>query len=441
MLRISGRDSIAIVDHIFRGREALAGIEGYRFVYGTIIHTAEKDEIIDEVIVSIFRAPHSYTGEDVVEISCHGGFYIVHEVLQLVLKNGARFATPGEFTKRAFLNGKIDLLQAESINDIINLKTRQSFKLARKQMSGDLSKRIFELRDGLKHQLVFIETELDFSEEDIEFVSRQALREQIKDSIGQIERLLETFTIGKKLRDGVHVVLAGKTNVGKSSVLNRLLQEDRAIVSEEPGTTRDSIEESIDVQGILFKITDTAGLRKTRNTIEAEGVNRTRDLLQRADLVCFIIDVNNGINGGDLEAFEVVKKEAEETKRILIMNKMDLTNRINDENFIRQFEYKCELSAKTGYGFEEFKEAMISVLFGEGKFTDQAFINRERHKTILQNTRQHLFHLEKSIENKLSSEYIAFDLRAALDTLSELTGLVTTEDILDEIFSTFCIGK
>ncbi len=439
VLRISGKKSVEITQAIFTSKLNLQHVQPGRVVYGKITNNSSQRELIDTVLVTPFRAPHSYTGEDVVEISCHGSPYITFEILHLLLQNGARAAEPGEFTKRAFINGKLDLLQAESVADIINAQTRASRKQSQAQLSGVLSEKILSLKEQLKKQLVLLEIELDFSDEDIEFADRIKVGEHIEQLVQEISKLLHSFEYGKVLREGVHIVLAGKPNVGKSSVLNRLLQEDRAIVSETPGTTRDVIEESLDINGILFKVSDTAGLRLTRDEIESQGVNRTKRMLKNADIILFIIDSSKPINQEDEEALQMIRSISQE-KYILVKNKIDLPSAKITNEFELQFDTTCAISAKTGEGFDRLENTLTSMM-GLYDIESNIVINKARHRDALFRTQDFLNHAQSSLQKNLSPEYISLDIRAALNALAELAGEVTTDDILNDIFSSFCVGK
>ncbi len=439
VLRLSGHKSVQIAQSIFQSKINLHALDAGRAVYGKIVSSESNTELIDTVLVTKFVAPHSYTGQDIVEISCHGGPFVTQEILHLLLQNGARAAEPGEFTKRAFINGKLDLLQAESVADIIDAQTRASRRQSQAQLSGVLSERILLLKEQLKKQLVLLEIELDFSEEEIEFADRDLVGQQMSELEFEIDNLLNSFEYGKILREGVHLVLAGKPNVGKSSVLNRLLQEDRAIVSETPGTTRDVIEESLDIKGMLFKISDTAGLRLARDEIESEGVNRTKRILSNADIILFIIDGSKPIDHEDKEALDMIRSISND-KYILLINKNDLPKAEIDAKFEHQFDKVCSISAKTGDGFETLETTLVDSATRDDVESLVA-INKVRHRDALLKTREFLQHAQDSLKNNLSPEYVSMDIRAALNSLAELAGEVTTDDILNDIFSSFCVGK
>lgn len=442
IVRLSGRESVQIADKIFKGKTKLQSIEHARAAFGKIVQrdrnaVAGKEEKIDEVIVTKFQAPHSFTGEDIIEINCHGGLYVVQEILSLLLANGARLAEPGEFTKRAFINGKIDLVQAESIADIINAQTRASLQLSISQLSGKLSQKLKSMRNALKKKCALLEIELDFSEEDLEFAERDELLVDIERLLTEVNSLLNTFQFGKIIRGGAHTVLVGRPNVGKSSILNRLLEDDRAIVSDIPGTTRDSLEESLDINGVLFKITDTAGLRETKGQIEREGVKRTRKLIEDADILVYIFDATLFHQGDCLTEFEELKRKYSDKKILAVMNKIDLIDELDEFNS-KDF---LKISAKTGFGFDALEKQLVNLVLGDQDNLENTMIAKVRHRDILRRTRNFLENAKKSLSNGLSPEFVAFDLRAALDTIGELTGQVTSEEILNDIFANFCIGK
>ena len=438
VIRVSGPHCFKIVDTIFAGAKKIDQMTHASIARGDIV--AANKAVIDDVLIAKFANPNSFTGQDIIEICCHGGLYIVQEILSLLLENGVRAAEPGEFTKRAFLNGKMDLLQAESIADVIDAQTRTSLTFAHKQLSGVLSDTLLHVKEKLKMQLALLEVELDFSDEDIEFASRQEIKDNIDSLIKEIAKLIDSFKYGKIAREGVHLALAGKPNVGKSSVLNRLLQEERAIVSEIPGTTRDIIEEALDIQGLLFKISDTAGLRITESLIESKGIEKTKETLKKADLILFIMDASEALDHLDVDALNMLELY-ESANVFLVLNKIDIRgNKINAE-FVQKFPYASLISAKTGQGFESFKTKLVDINL-HGMDTDSsAVLTRVRHRDALQRCKEHIVHAQNSIEQNLSAEFIALDIRAALDALGEITGEVTTDDILNDIFSKFCIGK
>lgn len=430
VIRISGPETFSKVDKIFYGKKKINDCSTHTIHYGKIIDS--KNEIIDDVLVSVFRAPNSYTGEDSVEISTHGSQYIVEKIIALLLENGVRLAEPGEFTKRAFLNGKIDLAQAEAVADIINSRTEASLKGARNQLDGILSQKVESLREKLIHTSSLIELELDFAEEDIEFLSVKEIVENIDSIENEIDNLLKTFSFGRIIRDGVNVALVGKPNVGKSSLLNYLLKESRAIVSEIPGTTRDIIREELSIDGILFRLYDTAGIRMTNDAIEKEGVLRSRNAVKNADIVLYLNDVKTGL---DKELLNEILELSDEKKILKVVNKIDIKK--NDDS-----QFDVEISAKTGEGIENLFKKLKEKAIGNQPYTEKtAIVSNIRHYNALKKAKEHLINAKKSIELKLTSEFIAVDLRNAENALGEIIGKITTDDILNNIFSKFCIGK
>jgi tRNA modification GTPase len=430
VIRVSGPTSIAAVNKILKGPGSLFEVATHTVHYGKII--SGSGEVLDDVLATVFRAPRSYTGEESVEISVHGNPLICSKILERVLEQNVRLAEPGEFTKRAFLNGKIDLSQAEAVADVINSRTNASLKGARSQLDGALSAKVDFLRQSLVNTSSLIELELDFAEEDIEFVSLENVIKEIKGIIEDIEKLIESYRIGKILRDGINVALVGKPNVGKSSLLNYLVKESRAIVSHIPGTTRDVIKEEISIDGILFKFFDTAGIRITEDEVEKEGVLRSRKTVENADLVILISEINSEFPE---ELFRELLSLTNENKIISLVNKIDLF-----KNKPRQKD--LAVSAKTGEGIDEFIEVLKKRSFNTDSFSEKTVVvSNLRHKTALDKARKHLKNAVISAENRLSGEFISVDLRNAESALGEIIGIVTTEDILNNIFSSFCIGK
>jgi tRNA modification GTPase len=430
VIRLSGPKSFDAIEAVFSGKTKIKEAKSHTIHYGNII---EDDEIIDDVLVSVFRSPNSYTGEDSVEISSHGSPIIVQKVISLLVSySDVRPAEPGEFTKRAFLNNRIDLTQAEAVADLISSRTITSLRGARNQLNGLLSSKVGELREKIVNISSFIELELDFAEEDIQFFRRNELINRINDILVEINNLLNSYSFGKVIRDGLNVVIVGEPNVGKSSILNYLLKESRAIVSSIPGTTRDTIREEISIDGFLIKLYDTAGIRTPGEEIENEGVERSRIAVQNADLILFIGDVDLGFS-------LVVESELQdlnpEAKKIKVLNKIDLglTN-ILSEDF--------KVSAKTGEGMMHFIEGLKERAIGESAYSEKdAIVTNIRHYNCLKKTHENLINAVKGANEKLSGEFLASDLRAAEVALAEIIGEVTPEDILNNIFSKFCIGK
>lgn len=430
VIRVSGPETFAKVDKVFQGKRKITESPTHTIHYGKIIDS--NNEIIDDVLISVFRAPNSYTGEDSVEISTHGSQLIVEKIISLLVEQDIRLAEPGEFTKRAFLNGKMDLAQAEAVADVINSRTEASLRGARNQLDGILSKKVDSLREKLINTSSLIELELDFAEEDIELLPIEQILKNINEIENEIDNLLSTFSFGRVIRDGVNVALVGKPNVGKSSLLNYLLKEARAIVSEIPGTTRDVIREELTIDGILFRLHDTAGIRMTEDAIEKEGVLRSRNVVKDADIVLFLNDVETGF---DNELFEEILSLNKEDKILKVVNKIDL-KRINDNRF------DVGISAKTGEGIENLFHKLKEKAIGTNVYTEKtAIVSNIRHYNALKKAKEHLINAKNSISEKLTGEFIAVDLRNAENALSEIIGKVTTDDILNNIFSKFCIGK
>ncbi len=430
VIRLSGPDSFIAVDKIFRGHSRISECGSHTIHYGYIF--SHQNELIDDVLVSVFRAPNSYTGENSVEISTHGSSIIVEKIIALLLKQDIRLAEPGEFTKRAFLNGKLDLAQAEAVADMINSRTEASLRGARNQLDGMLSQKVDSLRELLINTSSLIELELDFAEENLEFVSIKEVLSNISTIKEEIERLLTSYSFGRIIRDGVNVALVGKPNVGKSSLLNYLLKEARAIVSEIPGTTRDIIREELSIDGILFRLFDTAGIRSTDDEIEKEGVLRSREAVKNADVVLFLDDATTEFSTDLLE--EVLSLT--DSQRILkAANKIDL------KNYDKQ-KYDIGISAKTGEGIDILFTKLKEKSLGSQSYSEKsAIVSNLRHFNALNKAKDSLIDAEKSIKERLASEFIATDLRNAESLLGEIIGKVTSDDILNNIFSKFCIGK
>jgi tRNA modification GTPase len=447
VIRVSGPEAFTVADRCFRGKVKLGEAPSHTAHFGQFVDEANKQ--IDEVVAITFRGPHSYTGEDVVEIGCHGGMFVTRSILSSLLNSGAKIAKAGEFTKRAFLNGRLDLLQAEAVADLIHARSDLSLRSSIAQLQGRLSKQINDVREKLVDTIGLLELELDFAEDGYEFVERKKAKVEVDDAIGRIGLLLDTYRSGKIHRDGVKVVLAGEPNVGKSSLLNLLLNEDRAIVTEIPGTTRDIIEENITIDGVLFRVTDTAGLRYTDDVIEREGVARTRVKVEESDLVLLVLDTSRPVVGADSvlpgEVVDAVQSGAKAC--VIALNKIDLNPNANGE-ILRTIGFPekttlVRVSALTGYGMSDLKAAMVkSVLEGRIQSPESSvLVTNIRHFEALKKAHEVLRLVRGSLEKGESSEFVAVDLRIALDSLGEITGKVTTDDILESIFSRFCVGK
>jgi tRNA modification GTPase len=430
VIRISGPDSFASTDKIFEGRIKLREAQSHTIHYGKI--RDKTGELIDDVLVSVFHSPNSYSGEDSIEISTHGSQLIVEKIIALLLEFGIRLAEPGEFTKRAFLNGRIDLAQAEAVADIIASRTNAALRGARNQLDGFLSKKVEFLREMLLNTSSLIELELDFAEEDIVLLSGERILEKISTIIVEIDLLLESYSFGRIIKDGVNVALVGIPNVGKSSLLNYLLKESRAIVSEIPGTTRDIIREELSIDGIMFLLFDTAGIRLTEDSVEKEGVARSREATKNADVVLFLNDVETGFcEKLNSELLDLIDSE----KILPVLNKIDL-GRINDARF------EVEISSKTGEGFDKLFTKLKEKATGSKSYSEKtAVVSNLRHFNSLKKAKEDLENAVKSLNSKMSGEFIAVDLRNAETSLGEIVGKVTSEEILNNIFAKFCIGK
>lgn len=427
MIRISGADAIAIVDGMFRGREPLSDAKGYTLHYG---HIMDGDRVIDDVVIALFRAPHSYTGEDVVEITTHGSEYITSEVLRLAIERGARMATAGEFTQRAFLAGKMDLSRAEAVADIIASDSRWSHDVAQRQMRGGYSAHLATLREGLLRLCTLLELELDFSEEDVEFADRTQLRTMINEIKQDIEQLISSFALGNALKEGVSVAIIGEPNVGKSTLLNALVEDDRAMVSDIAGTTRDTIEATTTIDGLRFRFVDTAGLRTTDDHLERMGIERTHRAIERANIILHIVSA-------DYPYFADVNIEAEQ-RYIRVVNKVDDIGIVNSNT---TDSTPLHISAKYGYGIEQLRTILRHSVDTSQLMSGSIVVSNMRHYDALRNAYDALCDAERAMGNQLSGDLLSEDLRRVLHHIGEITGEITSDDILHSIFSKFCIGK
>lgn len=439
IIRVSGSDSLKIINKIFKGKNSsdILNMKSYTMRYGYICDIDSKVEI-DEVIISYMKGPRSFTAEDVVEVNCHGGVVSTGRVLEEIIKAGARIAEPGEFTKRAFLNGRIDLSQAEAVMDIIRAKTDLSMKSAIMQSNGALSKEIGKLREYMLNTLALIEYSVDFTEDDEEPDETIPIRvqEQLTIAIKDMKKLLEGANEGRIIRDGLKLAIIGKPNVGKSSLLNCLLKEKRAIVTDIPGTTRDIIEEFISLDGIPVKITDTAGIRETEDEVEKIGVERSREKIDEADLVVLMLDSSRPLEIEDREIIDKVKDK----KYVVLMNKNDLEKKISDED-IKDLKNVIYISAKTGFGIDELKEKVKELFFNGEVDSESMIISNNRHKQALYRA---LENCQEALNRVKSNEYldlISIYVTSALKALGEITGSELEEDLINKIFSEFCVGK
>ena len=440
IVRASGPDAERIGRALFKPRKASDAFRTHRLTHGDIL-CPETRRVLDEVLVAFLRAPNSFTGEDTLEIHCHGGPLILGEVLQAVLRAGARPAEPGEFTRRAFLNGRLDLSQAEAVQEMISARSQRGLDLAVNHLRGDLSRTVADLRSSILDILTLLEAEIDFPEEDgVETAPREGLLDQLRDITTRIEALTASYEGGRIMREGARVVITGKANVGKSSLFNRLLGERRAIVTPHPGTTRDFIEESVVIRGVPVRFIDTAGIRKTSHPVEKEGIDLVREQAASADVVVVLLDGSAPLTGDDRQILE----ENRNRNVVIAINKSDLPRVFEAGPLPAEAPGRKPLciSAKTGEGIEAFRDAVHAALgHSTGENRSDTVITSLRHKIALERAFASMRTAEQGLSGGLSPEFIAFDLREALGALGEVTGQSITEEILDRIFSTFCIGK
>ncbi|HMS65768.1 MAG TPA: tRNA uridine-5-carboxymethylaminomethyl(34) synthesis GTPase MnmE [Ignavibacteria bacterium] len=442
VIRISGENVFKIIEKIFSkdrsGKKEfnISNESSHTIHFGYIF---DVDYLIDEGLISIFKNPNSYTGEDVVEISSHGGSFISQKILSVILKNGARHAEPGEFTKRAFLNGKLDLSQAEAVSDLINSKTESAHSSSIKQLEGSLSEFVKKTRQDIINIVSLVELELDFAEEGLEFVKKEEIRSKITELNLKLENIISTYLTGKVIREGINLVIAGRPNSGKSSLFNYLLKTNRAIVSDIAGTTRDYIEENIIINGLLFNLIDTAGLRSSSDQIEREGINRSHIKINEADMILYLIDSSeNDVNKKkDLEYF---RNSFDKRKSILVYSKCDIDKGFTDGDYLNE---GLNISLLKDETIEELKKEMVnrSAFSETAVSSSEILLTNLRHKICLENVVSSLKEAVNTIDAKMSGEYISVDLRNSLNYLGEITGEVTNDIILENIFRNFCIGK
>jgi len=432
VIRLSGPDAITLTNEVFAGKD-LTKQASHTLHFGLI---KDNELIVDEVVAGLYVAPKSYTKENVVEISCHGSNYIIQQILNLLIKKGARAAKPGEFTLRAFLNGAFDLSQAEAVADLIASDSKASHDVALQQMRGGFSTELAGLREQLIHFASMIELELDFAEEDVEFANRDQLKALILKINSVLYRLISSFEMGNVLKNGVPIVIAGKPNVGKSTLLNALLNEERAIVSDIAGTTRDTIEDELNINGIIFRFIDTAGIRDTADIIEAKGVERTLERMKQAKLIMYMVDA--------LQTPDELEEQLIDLKKIdipylAIVNKADLFTDEQKAEFAKK--EVLFLSAKENIGVEELKTALLAKVNLHSINTSETLVSNIRHVAALKNTERALANVLNNIDNPVTSDFLAMDIKQALHYLGSITGQVSTDDLLENIFSKFCIGK
>ncbi len=424
VIRLSGRGAIECCDMVFRGRTTLAEVEARTLHYGRIM---DGERVVDDVVVSVYRAPHSYTGEDAVEISIHGSHYIASEVISLLIKNGARMAEAGEFSARAFAAGRLDLSQAEAVADIIAADSKAAHAMASTQMRGGYSATLQNLRSQLVEITSLLELELDFSEEDVQFADRGRLSSMLSATDGVVVRLAESFRTGNAIREGVAVAIVGAPNVGKSTLLNRLVEEERAMVSDIAGTTRDTVEESAVMGGIRFRFVDTAGIRSTDDRLERMGIERTMQAARRAQIILHMVDPTATTAG-----IERIANDGQ--TEILVVNKCDLTAERNVDGAIY-------ISARDGDGVEALKEALCAMVDTGSVYRGDTVVSNARHFDALTRAHDALVRAREALDADISSELLAEEVRSAIAALGEITGEITSQDILSSIFSRFCIGK
>ena len=436
IVRISGDKSFEILNKIFRKKSPNSDLGFSKFNYGFIY---DEEKIIDEVMIVRLKSPKTYTCEDIVEINCHGGNLITEKVLEIVLRQGARHAEAGEFTKRAFMNGRIDLSQAEAVIDLIHGKTEKSISLSMDQLRGDLKEKIKHFKKALLDVTAHVNVVLDYPEEGIDDPLPENLRINVEKVFEEANILIESYDKGKKIKDGIKTVIVGKPNVGKSTLLNSILKEERAIVTHVAGTTRDIIEEIINIKGIPLVLVDTAGIRETEDIVENIGVEKSKEFIEKADLVLLVLDNSRELEKEDKEVIEKIKENNK--KVIVLLNKIDLPKKLDISKY--NFENIVEISAKDNIGIENMEDTIYSFIVDKNveNSGEKLIITNIRHKTALEKTKDSIKSIFETIDMGLPMDLISVDLKEALDSLSEITGEITSEDILDHVFGNFCVGK
>ena len=436
---MSGKECFDVLEKIFKPKvpQKIENIKGYTMKYGYIV---ENEEIVDEVLVSYFKEPKSYTTENMCEINTHGGNVVIRKILELCLKNGAEMAEPGEFTKRAFLNGRIDLLQAESVVDVINSKTEKEAKTSMRQLEGVLSKKIHEIKQEIMDVMVNVEVAIDYPEYDVDDVTNFQLLEMLNTVGTKLKALEKSFDQGKLLKDGIKTAIIGKPNAGKSSLLNAILQEDRAIVTEYEGTTRDTIEEFVTVEGIPLKLIDTAGIRDAKDEVEKIGIAKSRDMAENADLIIAIFDATKELTHEDLEILKLIEGK----KSIVLLNKMDLPAKIdeNDKNLKNVSADILKISALEQNGLEKLYKKIAEMFnFNEIQMDSDVVITNLRQKNLISKAIEHVKEAKDAVESGMPLDISSIFIRQILEELGNITGEIVTDDIINEIFSKFCLGK
>ncbi|MDK2793727.1 MAG: tRNA modification GTPase [Caldanaerobacter sp.] len=441
IVRISGDEALEIISKIFRPfrKKDIKSVKSHTIHYGHIVDP-ETGEVYDEVLVTVMRKPNTYTREDVVEINCHGGMVVSSKILELVLKHGARLAEPGEFTKRAFLNGRIDLSQAEAVIDIITSKTMLANRYAQKQLVGVLGQKMKDLKNKIMELLSHLLALIDFPEEDVEELEREEIKRRAKDILNDIEYLIASAESGRIIREGLKTAIIGKPNVGKSSLLNALLKQNRAIVTDIPGTTRDVIEEYMNIKGIPIKLIDTAGIRHTDELVEKIGVEKSKEVLAEADLILFVLDASRDLTKEDYEIFDILSGK----NIIFVLNKVDLPKKIDEEELKKLVGNGIivEVSTVERTGLDKLESEIYNLVFkGKVSATEEEIITNARHREVLINAKKHMESVIEAIEKGYSEDLITIDVNGALNEIGKITGETATEDVINQIFERFCVGK
>ncbi len=443
IIRLSGKDAIAIADSCFQSVKNNKSLKDQATHTIHLGHIVEDKRVYDEVLVSVFKNPNSYTGEDVVEVSCHGSAYIQQEIIQLFLRKGCRMANAGEFTLRAFLNGKLDLSQAEAVADLIASDNEASHQIAMQQMRGGFSSEIAKLREELLNFASLIELELDFAEEDVEFADRTQFKSLVDRIVFVLKRLIDSFAVGNVIKNGIPVAIVGEPNVGKSTLLNALLNEERAIVSDIAGTTRDTIEDELSIGGIGFRFIDTAGIRETEDVVESIGIKKTFEKIEQSQVTIYLFDSTKGI--ADLKSIQIelekIKNKYPQKPLLIIANKIDLLDDSQLATLQQQIEGVQLLSAKTGFGVEQLTDSLLNLINTGALRNNETIVTNTRHYDALLKAFEEVQKVKYGLDSGLSGDLLAIDIRQTLYHFGEITGEITNDDLLGNIFANFCIGK